>query len=143
MHSSPQTRTRDLARISDPLIAVAAGIALGNTPRAPLTSQAIHKAVGEIQLSTLSGSELAGSVRAWIASGPEARRRHVVRQTGLSWETGTPADFYARSLTGIHGNAASAFQVLQTEVLSGRAPEDQAWWTLVEAELHTLMGLRN
>lgn len=136
-------KSRSLTRISDPIIAVAASAAMGDAPYDPLTSKAVHEAVGALRLAELHGPELGDSVKAWILMSPEGQRRHIVRQTGLSWTSGNPADSYARSLVGIHGDAPTAFQILQTEVLSGRAPEDQAWWTLVEAELHTLMERRN
>lgn len=130
----------DLTRINDPLIAFAAGQALADDHYEPLTSKSIFERVGKLRVADLRDPNLSGSLKRWIAKTDQERRCYVVTQTGLSWTSGSPAKSYARSLIDTNGgNPAMALQVVQADMTSSRSAEDIAWWSLVKAELHSVI----
>lgn len=126
----------------------------GISPRA-LPSSLVYEAIQNFTLAQLAMGDIhprdrepksktiAGDIRAWIFMTPVERRRFVVAQTGRSWDQGNDARDFARGLWVRHnGDIRAAMTSLSRDAEPGRtrAPEEQAWWVVVEGALVELEG---
>lgn len=119
-----------------------------------LASSEVHDAIQKLPVAQLcigdihhldrstEAKDLPRCVASWLRMTPSDRRRHVVAQTGRSWDTGECAREFARALWMRHnGDSKSAMTSMSSDAsIAFRRPEDQAWWIVVEGALADLNG---